>query len=122
MEALLSSAEDNRQFEEPALWVQALHTNYETLAYEVDLPVTSLKRKDRFQSPKVQNRLRDIHAILNSVSPWFDSWDAAWLWYRSAPISGFGGLSPSEVVKQYGNAGVRMVQKHIQRKKSGGFA
>ncbi|MBE0347915.1 hypothetical protein [Pseudoalteromonas peptidolytica] len=69
MDILLSSPVNYRQYEEPKFWVESLHTNFETLAAATSLPVASLRRKDRVRSPKVQNRLRDIHAILNIVSP-----------------------------------------------------
>ncbi len=122
MEMLLSTVENSRQFEEPKFWLDFLHTNIETLADATSLPITSLRRKDRIRAPKVQHRLRDVHAILNSVSPWFNSIDAAWLWFRSAPIPGFNHLSPAEIINLYGDEGVLMIQKHIRRKKFGGFA
>lgn len=122
MDMLLSPAENNRQYEEPKFWLNFLHTNIETLANATNLPISSLSRKDRIRSPKVQSRLRDVHAILISVSPWFQSMDAAWLWFRSAPLPGFNNMSPSEVLSIYGDEGVAMIQKHIRRKKFGGFA
>lgn len=117
MQTLLSTSVNNRQYEEPAQWIKVLHTNHESLSLAVGIPETSLKRSERSRSDKVQTRLTDVHGILETVRPSFTSWDAAWLWFRSAPIPSFGNLSPSDVIKLYGNDGIAAIQDHVISKK-----
>ena len=64
----------------------------------------------------------DIYEILTAVLPWFDGIQESWHWFISTNVSGFGGLTPAEVVKQEGGAGIDAVKNFIDAKKAGGFA
>ncbi|QYJ75336.1 hypothetical protein [Shewanella sp. FJAT-52076] len=58
--------------EEPTLWAQAYFTTVEHIARFVDLPAQSLKRPERLKQTKIQTRLKEIHALLRRVRPWFN--------------------------------------------------
>lgn len=85
------------------------------------IPAQSLTRKERLEAKSTQSKFTDVRAILQRVSPWFDSHHQAWAWYIGQPIAGFGNLTPSEMVKKFGDTGVEAVNDFITSKELGGF-
>jgi hypothetical protein len=108
-------------FEDPKLWAKAFYTTVEHIARFLDIPAQSLKRTDRVKKPNVQTRLVEVHGILRRVRPWFSSDQAAWAWYIGEPITSFGRLTPSEIVKQYHEEGIEALNDYITAKEMGSF-
>jgi hypothetical protein len=77
----------------PRLIAAHLMTTVEDVARSTGMGRDSLSRKDRIQTPKVQTRLREMVEIVNRVAPRLGSDLAAYAWYRSEPLSGFGGMT-----------------------------
>jgi hypothetical protein len=121
MQELLSQSASGTEYEDPKRWIVVFQTDFDTLSNVVGLSLTSLQTGD-ISTPKVQSRLRDVHAILSNVEPWVGSWGAAWQWYCNAKIPGFDYLSSSQVVSEHGVLGISIVRNHIKRKSFGGFA
>lgn len=117
----LQLKQDENGYEDPKLWAGNLYTTVDHIAKFIDVPVLSLKRKDRFHQPKIQTRLIEIHALLRRVRPWFSSDQAAWAWYIGEPLTSLGRLTPSEVVKQYKDAGIEALNDYVTSKEMGGF-
>jgi len=66
-----------------------------------------------------QARLRDMLDILSRVADRFASPEAAFAWYRTAPLSGFGDLTAAALVAQ-GRSD--WVHDHLDHVVSGGYA
>ena len=94
---------------DPQQWASFFEVSIETIASVTSLPIWQLQSEEVVSSQNIQNRFNDIYSILESVSPWFDSIDAALLWLRSAPIAEFCNLSPSEIIGLYDKEGVRVI-------------
>lgn len=107
--------------EDPKLWESTFFTTTDHLARFMDIPLQSLKRKERFSQAKVQTRLLEVHAILRRVRPWFDSDQAAWAWYISEPLASFANLTPAEIIKLHKGKGVEGINDFITAKELGGF-
>ncbi len=107
--------------EDPKQWENTFCTTTDHLARFMDIPVQSLKRKERFTQAKVQTRLLEIHALLRRVRPWYDSDQAAWAWYISEPLASFANLTPAEIIKLHKGAGVEAINDFITAKELGGF-
>lgn len=60
----------------------------------------------------------EVEIVLRVVD-WAGSLEQAWAWYRTQALSGFGFLTPDELVKQ-GRA--EAVRSYLDRVGSGGFA
>lgn len=58
MQELFSQDKHKKQFEDPSRWLNTFHIDYETLAYALKLPVTSLHHHTKNRSEEVQNRLK----------------------------------------------------------------
>jgi hypothetical protein len=119
MQEFLSNHGEDEQFEDPANWASELNISFDTLAFAVALPIGPLQVNS--MSPEVQTRLKNVHAILYRVRPRFKSLEEAWQWFSSTPVAGFGDLSASGVITQYGDQGIAMVKSHVEHKKLGGF-
>ncbi len=89
------------------------------LAAALGLSRDAVTKQARLQAPKTQARLRDAVEILNRVRAWAGSDEAAFAWYRSAPLPSFGDLTAEDLVKQ-GRA--EAVKRHISRIAAGGHA
>lgn len=85
------------------------------------IPTQSLTRKDRLAAKVTLSKLADVKAILQRVTPWFESEHQAWAWYIGQPITGLGNLTPSETIRKYGDKGVEAVNNYITSKELGGF-
>src|SRR4051812_332352 len=89
------------------------------LAGAAGLSKDARSKQSRLQAPKTQARLRDVIEILNRVRGWTGSTEAAFAWYRSAPLPSFGDLTAEDLVKQ-GRA--EAVKRHLSRIAAGGHA
>ena len=110
-----------KQVVDAKAWANVLGVTVKQIARYVDIPEQSLLRKERLVKPLVQARLLDVGALLRRVQPWFDSELQAWAWYTGQPIGSFGNLTPSEVVKQYGEKGIDALQDYITSKEMGAY-
>ena len=84
---------------EPRKIAAILRTTSEELALTVGLGKDALQRRTRIQSDKTQRRLRELVEVLNKVQPRFGSELVAYAWYRSEPLSGFGGRTAMQLVQ-----------------------
>ncbi|MCB6177325.1 MbcA/ParS/Xre antitoxin family protein [Rhodobacter sp. Har01] len=84
----------------PRLIAEQLLTTVEDVARSTGLGRDALSRKDRIGTPKTQTRLREMMEILTRVAPRFGSDLIAYAWYRSEPLSGYGGLTAMHLVQQ----------------------
>lgn len=118
-----SSIQDlaNNGVQQPAQWAEMFFTSTDHIARFVALPAQSLKRPERLTKPKVQTRLVEVHALLRRVRPWFSSDQAVWAWFIGEPLLSFGRLTPSEVVRQYGDAGLESINDWVTEREMGGF-
>ncbi len=107
--------------EQPKNWSVSLNTTVEHIARFIDIPLQSLQRKERLSQPRVQSRLREVHALLQRVRPWFSNDQAAWAWFIGEPLAAFGGLTPSEVIKQFHGEGIVALNDYLTAKSMGGF-
>lgn len=70
-------------------------------------------------SREAHHRLKMLVNILEHVVPWSGDPKAAYEWYRSQPIPGFGGRTAMEML----NAGrVSVVTAYLDRTSKGGYA
>jgi len=103
----------------PDRLAERLNISKTQLATAIGLPKDAVTRQSRLHAPETQARLRDIVEILNMVQGWAGSKEAAFAWYRSAPLPSFGDMTSEDLVRQ-GRAEV--VKGHIGRIAAGGFA
>ena len=103
----------------PRLIAEHLLTTVDDVAASTGLGRDALSRKDRIATPKTQTRLREMMEILNRVSPRFGSDLLAYAWYRSEPLTGFGGMTAMHLVRQ-GRAGE--VMEYIDAVDAGVYA
>lgn len=96
-----------------------LRTTKREIGETLGIAPESLSRRQRIASVSVQTSLRHLVEILNTVSPAVGSSLMAYAWYRSEPITGFGGRTPEEIVKDGENDALRA---HILRRLEGGYA
>jgi hypothetical protein len=69
------------------------------LAATLGLGQDALIRKDRAESRKSQQRLREMLEIVERVRDWAGGDLAALSWYRATPIAAFGGRTAEAIVK-----------------------
>lgn len=96
--ALEAFAEDGRFA--PGRIAETLRTTREEVARTVGLGRDAVSRPERVASAKTQKRLREMVEILNRVEPRFGSALLAYAWYRSEPLSGFGGRTAMQLVRE----------------------
>ncbi|AJD54338.1 Protein of unknown function [Thalassospira xiamenensis M-5 = DSM 17429] len=97
----------------------ALHLTKKDIAPAVGLQRDAISKKNRLVSPRTQLRLSQLIQILNRVLPWMGSAPAAWAWYRSQELPGFGGQTAEQLVKS-GNADA--VINYLEEVAGGGYA
>lgn len=103
----------------PALIARALRTTQAEIAETLGLPRDALSRKSRVRADRTQTRLRQMMEIIHRVAEYQGSLLAAYAWYRSAPLVGFGGMRPVQLVRE-GHAD--WVHAHLDRVMDGGYA
>ncbi|MGV3552392.1 antitoxin Xre/MbcA/ParS toxin-binding domain-containing protein [Rhizobium sp.] len=97
----------------------ALGISKRELAESTGVPAGNLNRRARANSAPTQNRLRETAEILNRVTFWAGGIRQAFAWYRSEPLSEFGGRTAESLVKSGKAAAVRDYLDHVAL---GGFA
>lgn len=103
----------------PALIAKALRTTQAEIADTLGLPRDALSRKTRVRADRTQIRLRQMMEIIHRVAEYHGSLLAAYAWYRSEPLVGFGGMTPVQLVRE-GHAD--WVHAHLDRVMAGGYA
>ncbi|MXY23247.1 MAG: DUF2384 domain-containing protein [Acidobacteria bacterium] len=103
----------------PLLIAQALRTTKAEIAETLGLAHDALSRSARIRAPRTQTRLRQMMEILNRVEAEVGSPLAAYAWFRSQPLPGFGGMTPDQLVRE-GHADY--VHGYLDRVIAGGYA
>ncbi len=103
----------------PALVADELRTTRSEIASTLGLGKDAFSRKSRIRARKSQVRLRQMLEIMNRVEAEMGSPLAAYAWFRSAPLPGFGGATPDMLVRQ-GDAD--HVHAYLDRVAAGGYA
>lgn len=103
----------------PTLVARALRTTKAEIANTLGLEEDSFMRDSRAGPRKTQVRLRQMLEILDRVEAETGSPLAAYAWFRSEPLPGFGGATPDQLVRE-GKAD--QVRAYLDRIMSGGYA
>ncbi|MCY3565695.1 MAG: DUF2384 domain-containing protein [Gammaproteobacteria bacterium] len=103
----------------PALIADALRTTKSEIADTLGLTKDAFSRKSRLEAKKTQTRLRQMLEILHRVEEATGSPLVAYAWFRSEQLSGFGGMTADQLVRD-GKA--RYVHDHLDRVMAGGYA
>ena len=103
----------------PERVAEALRTTKHEIAATLGLGRDAFSRAERIRAPKTQTRLREMLEILNRVERATGSELAAYAWFRSEPLPGFGGMTPDGLVRE-GHAD--WVHAYLDRVAAGGFA
>lgn len=114
----LAQYTQNRLFR-PELVAEALRTTKHEIAATLGLGKDAFSRAERIRAPKTQTRLREMLEILNRVERQTGSELAAYAWFRSEPLPGFGGMTPDQMVRD-GHAD--WVHAYLDRVMAGGYA
>ena len=109
---------DNQVFS-PALIAAALRTTKSEIAGTLGLGKDAFSRTSRVRARKTQVRLRQMMELLNRVEAATGSPLAAYAWFRSEPLPGFGGATPDLLVRE-GRADD--VRAYLDRIMAGGYA
>ena len=96
-----------------------LRTTRSEIAQTLGLGRDALSRAVRIRAVKTQTRFREMLEILNRVEPQAGSLLAAYAWFRSEPLPGFGNRTPDQLVRD-GEAW--KLHAHLDRIAAGGFA
>ncbi|MCY3879311.1 MAG: DUF2384 domain-containing protein [Rhodobacteraceae bacterium] len=103
----------------PVRIADSLRTTRGEIAQTLGLGRDAFSRAARVRAPKTQTRLREMLEILNRVEPQAGSLLAAYAWFRSEPLPGFGNRTPGQLVRD-GEA--RKLHAYLDRVAAGGFA
>jgi len=103
----------------PALIAAALRTTKSEIAGTLGLGKDALSRTSRVRARKTQVRLRQMMELLNRVEAATGSPLAAYAWFRSEPLPGFGGATPDLLLRE-GRADD--VHAYLDRIMAGGYA
>ena len=98
---------------------KALRTTKAEIAATLGLGQDAFSRPSRIRATKTQTRLRQMLEILNRVAPQAGGDLAAYAWFRSEPLPGFGGMTPDQLVRD-GRAD--HVHAYLNRIMAGGYA
>ena len=103
----------------PVLIATALRTTKSEIAGTLGLGRDAFSRASRIRARKTQVRLRQMLEILNRVEAETGSPLAAYAWFRSEALPGFGGATPDLLLRQ-GKAD--QVHAYLDRVMAGGYA
>lgn len=109
----------DQQVFSPAKIAEALRTTKAEISETLGLASDALTRRQRIEAPKTQSRLREMLEILNRVELHAGSLLAAYAWFRSEALPGFGGMTPDGLVRA-GRSGD--VHRYLDQVMAGGFA
>lgn len=96
-----------------------LHVTEAELAASIGLSGDSAAGESGQDSPEAQRRLVELVALLERVVPSSGDPRAAYEWYRSEPLAGFGGQTAQELVQ---NGKMSAVEAYLDRIAVGGYA
>lgn len=96
-----------------------LHLNKMEMAPALGLSREALSKTARVRANRTQQRLGSVVQILNRVLPWTGSVTAAWAWYRSQALPGFGGSTAEQLVK---DGYSENVLEYLDEISNGGYA
>lgn len=99
--------------------VKDLHITKAELAAASGLSRDAVSKTARLKSRRTQKRLGEVVEIINRVLPWAGSVQAAFAWYRSQPLPGFGDQTAEDLVKAGRGEAVR---QYLSRIAVGGYA
>ena len=85
---------------DPARIAAPLRTTISELADSLGLGLDALQRKERVGSVKVQTRLRELVELLNIMEPRMGGPLMAYAWLRAEALSGWGGWTAMDLVRQ----------------------
>ena len=103
----------------PGLIADELRTTRREIAGTLGLGKDAFTRTSRIRARKSQVRLRQMVEILNRIEPEMDSPIAAYAWFRSARLPGFGGATPDLLLRE-GKG--EHVHAYLDRVAAGGYA
>ena len=103
----------------PKLVADELRTTRTEIARTLGLGKDAFTRRSRIRARKSQVRLRQMLEIMNRVEVETGSPLAAYAWFRSARLPGFGGATPGLLVRE-GRA--EYVHAYLDRVAAGGYA
>ena len=103
----------------PALVADELRTTRSEIARTLGLGKDAFTRRSRIRARKSQVRLRQMLEIMNRVEAEMGSLLAAYAWFRSTRLPGFGGATPDRLVRE-GKAD--HVHAYLDRVSAGGYA
>ncbi len=103
----------------PTLIANALRTTKSEIAGTLGLGKDAFSRKTRIRARKTQTRLREMLEILNRVEAETGSPIGAYAWFRAEPLSGFGGMTPDQLVR---GGRADHVHAYLDRVMAGGYA
>ena len=103
----------------PTLIAAALRTTKSEIAGTLGLGKDAFSRASRVRARKTQIRLRQMMELLHRVEAATGSPLAAYAWFRSEPLPGFGGATPDLLVRE-GRADD--VRAYLDRVMAGGYA
>ena len=110
---------DEGQAFSPVLVAAALRTTKAEIASTLGLGQDAFSRVSRIRARKTQTRLRQMLENLNRVEAQVGSALAAYAWFRSEPLPGFGGMTPDQLVRE-GKAD--HVHAYLEQIMAGGYA
>lgn len=103
----------------PARIATGLRTTKAEIAATLGLGRDAFSRAARVKAVKTQSRLREMLEVLNRVEPQLGSPLAAYAWFRSEPLPGFGNRTPDQMVRDGDTAKLRA---YLDRIAAGGYA
>jgi len=115
---ILTDVINDKGVVETAPLANLLHITKVELANAVGLSKDAVTKKARLTSISTQGRLRETVEIINRISSWAGTIQAAFAWYRSQPIPSFGDKTAEELVKE-GRA--EAVRRYLARIADGGY-
>ena len=96
-----------------------LRTTKAEIAATLGLGRGAFSRASRVKTVKTQTRLREMLEVLNRVQPQLGSPLAAYAWFRSEVLPGFGNRTPNQLVRDGEAADLHA---HLDRVAAGGYA
>lgn len=103
----------------PELIAAELRTTKAEIAGTLGLERDALSRASRIRARKTQGRLRQMLEILNRVRAETGSPLAAYAWFRSEPLPGFGGATACMLLRE---GRTEHVHVYLDRLAAGGYA
>ena len=103
----------------PMRVAERLRTTKGEIAATLGLGKDAFSRRERIKAVKTQTRLREMLEVLNRVEAHAGSMLAAYAWFRSEPLTGFGNRTPDQLVRD-GEAAA--LHAYLDRIMAGGYA